>query len=370
MKIVSAKIHEVVLPLRRPFITGFGTIRNKPELIVELITEDGLHGYGESPALPDPTYTSEFIDSCLAVQEKFILPSVVGKEFSSIQEYVEQYAHVVGNQIAKCGAECAFWHLLAEKNHVSLSELLHGTQQSIEVGESIGIGERPNTVVKDAELLLKKGFRRIKLKVKPGWDEEPLQKLREKMPDVVLSIDCNATYDPTQHIDLLASFERFNLSMIEQPFPASDILGHATLQSLIKTPVCLDESIQSLDDLKTAVALKACKIVNIKPGRVGGLLESLTIEKYAIDHDLQVWCGGMLETGIGRAFNMALASRAAFTLPADMSPSSSVYMDDVVDDGLTLRSDGYIDISAKPGLGYDVNLEKLNKYTTRTVIIG
>lgn len=369
MRIISAKIHEIELPLRHPFVTGFGTIKNKPELIVELITDNGKHGYGESAILPRPIYTSEFLESCIIAQEKFIIPSILGKEFNSVEDFVRQYKYVIGHQIAKCGVECAFWSLIAEEKHTSLSRLLYGTRQSVEVGEAIGIVSSVDEIIKEVEAVVARGFHRIKLKIKPGWDEKPLKEIRNRWSNIILSVDCNASYDPKNHISFLANLERFDLNMIEQPFLGTDILSHAKLQALTKTPVCLDESIQSLDDLKIAVALEACKIVNIKPGRVGGLLESILIEKYASKHNIGVWCGGMMETGVGRAFNMALASRPAFIYPADMSPSGSIYKDDIVDFGLALRSDGKIDVSDKIGLGYRINSEKMKRYTKRTIVI-
>lgn len=369
MKIVEARIYEISLPLRQAFATGFGAIDRKPELIIELITDRGLRGFGESPTLSDPIYTSEFLDGCKAVLSQFILPCVMHKEFDNIEDFVAAYGNVVGNPIAKSGVQDAFWHLLAQHDSVSLKSLMHGSKTAICVGETLDLRTTTDEILKDAERFLAKGFRRIKLKIKPGWDIQPLNALREKWPDIDISVDCNASYSSSDDMTTLCRLDEFRLSMIEQPFAARDFVGHARLQSQIKTLVCLDESIQSLDDLKTAVALGSCKVVNIKPGRVGGLLESIAIQEYATSHDVKVWCGGMLETGIGRAFNMALASRAAFELPADMSPSNTFYTDDLVSPGLTLLPNGTIAVSDEPGLGYAIDMGKLQKYSVDTVTI-
>ncbi len=369
MKIVLARIHEVSLPLRQAFATGFGIIENKPELIIELVTDKGLRGFGESAALSEPVYTSEFVDGCKSVLRQFILPTILNREFSTIEEFAAAYAGIVGNPIAKTGVECAFWHLLAQHENRSLKSLVHGTQDTIDVGETIDLRSSVDEVVSDAEHLLEVGFHRIKLKIKPGWDVKPLSALRERWPGISISVDCNSSYSSDTDIELLVDFKKFNLSMIEQPFTARDLVGHARLQTKTNIPICLDESIESVDDLRTAVALGSCKVVNIKPGRVGGLLEAIAIQEYASDNDIEVWCGGMLETGIGRAFNMALASRSAFKIPNDMSPSNTFYEDDIVCQGLVLNPNGTINVSDEPGLGYEIDEEKLKKYTVDTITV-
>ncbi|HVV67080.1 MAG TPA: o-succinylbenzoate synthase [Candidatus Saccharimonadales bacterium] len=370
MKITSMDIYEVALPMVRTFKTGFGDIKDKREIIVKLTTSDGLTGFGESPTLEAPLYNHETTRSCLQALEHFIAPRIIGKNFETAEDFRSAYADIVGSPAAKNGAECAFWHLVAQRDNVSLKSLFGGTKSEIPVGEGVGIRPIVNEVLADVENCLSKGFARIKLKIQPEWDLTPLSAIRKRWPDIELMADGNSAYRFDQHKDLLVSFEQFNLSMLEQPLPAGDFVDHAALQALTTTPICLDESIESLNDARTAIRLKACKVINVKPGRVGGIVESIAIHDEAARHGIGAWVGGMLETGIGRAFNLALASKDNFTYPADMSPYELYYTDDITEPGLLVKPNGCIDVPDTPGLGFTVREDKLKKYTQAAITVS
>lgn len=353
--------------MKGSFRTGFGTIADKEVVIVVLHTEDGLVGYGESSTLQAPIYTAETVDTCLQVQEHFIVPAILSKDFDTVESFVAAYSSVVGNNIAKAGVECAFWHLLAQRENASLQELVGGTKSEVSVGEGVGIKTSVDETLNDIAQLLGQHFARIKLKIKPGWDIPLLEAVRERWPRIDLTVDGNSSYDLTKHEATLRKLDEFNLSMIEQPLRGTDLVGHAKLQTKLQTPICLDESITSLDDARTAQALGSCQIINIKPGRVGGLLSSMQIHDFAKGHGIGVWCGGMLETGIGRAFNLALASKENFQYPSDMSPYQMYFHEDITTPGLEVKDNGCIDVSRKPGLGFEVHTQTLERYTKKKI---
>lgn len=365
MKITKAEISIISLPMHTPFETGFGKISHKDEIIVALFTEDGMVGYGESATLSHPVYNHETTESCWLALKNSILPQVVGKDFDTVESFVASYANIVGNTAARAGAECAFWHLLAQKQNTSLKALFGGVQSNIMVGEGVGITNSTEELLGTVESYLQDGFRRIKVKIKPGWDHEPLAAIREHWPDIKLMADGNSQYSLADHAQTLISLEKYDLEMIEQPLASTDFVDHATLQSQTATPVCLDESIENLNDARTAIALGSCKVINIKIGRVGGVLEAMHIHDYAKEHGVTVWSGGMLETGVGRAFSLALASKPAFVHAADLSPYQMYFTDDITAPGLQLQKDGYIAVPDSPGLGFDIDAAKMKQYTTR-----
>jgi O-succinylbenzoate synthase len=367
MKIINIEICEVELPMRNAFETGFGSITHKSEVIVKLYTKDGLVGYGESPTLNVPIYNHETVASCLYVLEHFIGPRILNQEFETAEDFRQAYADIVGNRIAKAGAECAFWHLIAQRYNKSLKTLFGGVKNEIPVGEGVGIKSTVEEVLDEVKSHLDEGFVRIKVKIKPGWDIEPLRAVRSAWPNIHLMADGNSAYRLDEHHDLLQTLEEFNLDMLEQPLAIDDFVDHAALQKELSIPLCLDESIESLNDARTAVALKSCQIINIKPGRVGGIVEAIAIHDFAEKNNISVWAGGMLETGIGRAFNIALASKQNFKHAADMSPYQLYYHDDITDPGLVIQKNGSIEVPDKPGLGYEIREDKLKKYTVHTI---
>ena len=363
MKIKKAEIFIVDLPLIHPFTISFGTIDKRSTVIVKLTSDEGIVGWGEAAALPAPIFSYETVDTAVLMLEKYLIPAIIEKAFNTPTEFITAYATVKGHPFAKCGLECAFWCLLAKKKNKSLSALFGGTQTKIPVGESIGIHATIESTLEEIRIRLKEGYRRIKIKIKPEWDISLVEAVRKAFGDIPFMVDANSAYT-LNDVALLKKMDEYHLIMIEQPLGDSDIIDHATLQKQMKTPVCLDESILSLDDARKAIELGACKIVNIKPGRVGGIVESIKIHDYCQKQGIPVWCGGMLESGIGRAFNIALASLPNFTLPADMSPTPVFYKEDIINPTYTVSPDGCIDVSREVGLGYAVDEEKIGHYAS------
>ncbi len=360
----------LALPMIQSFETSFGKLTHKDTVITKVFTEEGIVGYGESSAFFAPWYNAETTDTCFYMLEKFLGPAVVGKEFATPEEFRTAYGNIVENCIARAGIECAFWHCVAQRDNRSLKELFGGVRDSIAVGESIGIHSSLEATLEEVAKRIAEGYVRIKVKIKPGWDVAVLEAIRNKWPDIDLMADGNSAYSLEKDLPTLKALDRFRLTMIEQPLGESDIVDHASLARQVSTPICLDESIRTLDDARKAITINACKIINIKPGRVGGMVESLRIHDYCEKQKIGVWCGGMLETGIGRAFNIAIASKSNYIYPADMSPSNIFYKEDIIEPTYIVKPNGYIDVSTKPGLGYDVREDKIEEFTTRKAVVS
>ncbi len=348
------------------FTTSFGTVKRKPTIIVRAETSDGIVGWGESAALPFPYYKPETTDMCMLVLRQYIAPLVLGKEFETAEDLVSLLNPVKKNNFAKTGLETAVWMILSLNKKKSISSLLGGTQKKIAVGESIGIKKTIEETFEEIALRIDQGFQRMKIKIQPKWDVTVIKAIRRKFGDISLMVDANSSYT-LNDMDTLKTLDRFNLLMIEQPLADDDIVDHSILQKQIETPICLDESIESVDDARRAIYLGACKIINIKPGRVGGLLESKRIHDYCQGHGVGVWCGGMLESGIGRAFNIAVASLPNYIYPADMSPVSFFYSDDLVINSFKVDKEGFVEVPSKTGLGFDIDEEKIQRYTVEKI---
>ncbi len=329
MKIECADIIHIQLPVIHPFETSFGKVTVKDSILVKLYA-DGLTGYGEGAALGAPLYVPEYAAETYLALKDFLMPTVLGKNIATPDDMAAAYAHVRGHNFAKTALETAFWDLYAQQRGASVKALLGGTQEIIAVGESLGIKASHEELLEEVALRLSEGYKRIKVKIKPGWDLEVTQKIREKFGAIDLMLDGNSAYT-IRDLDLFKKLDEFGLTMIEQPLGYDDIIDHASLQREIKTPVCLDESILSAEDARKAIQIGACQIINIKPGRVGGLVESKKIHDLCAAARIGVWCGGMLETGIGRFFNLSVASLPNYVYPADMSPSSIFFAQDIVD---------------------------------------
>jgi O-succinylbenzoate synthase len=370
MKITKIEIRKLQLPMVQSFTLSHGEFSHKETIITSLYTDTGLIGYGESSTFPEPIFNEETTASCSYIQEHFIAPRVIGKDFATVREFRDAYADLVGNPSAQTGPEAAFWHLIAQEKQVSLKNLLGGTRAEIPVGDSVGIRPTIDETLQEIDQRLHDGYVRIKLKIKPGWDTAVLAAVRSAWPHIDLTADGNAAYHLETDGKALRSLDAFHLSMLEQPFATDNLADHATLQKSIQTPICLDESITNLEALETANIIGACKIVNIKPVRVGGLSESLKIYDYAVAHNLGIWCGGMFETGIGRAFNIALASKANFTYPADMSPYQQYFAEDLIEPSYVIKSNGHVDVPDTPGLGYTIRPDRIEKYTVQKITVG
>lgn len=363
MQIIKAEIFVAELPLVYPFTTSFGIIKKRSTVIVKLISKEGYVGWGESAALPEPIYSSETVDTELIILSKYLIPSILNKDFQSVEDFIVSYNFVKGNNFAKCGLECAFWCLLSQEKNKSLIELFGGTRAKIAVGESIGIKKSMEETLGEVKLRLSEGYQRIKLKIQPGWDLDVVKSVRKSFSNIPLMVDGNSAYT-LEDVAVFTKLDTYDLLMVEQPLGDTDIIDHAFLQKKIKTPICLDESILSVEDARKAIELNACKIINIKPGRIGGILESIKIHNYCQKKHIPVWCGGMLESGIGRAYNIALASLSNFKYPTDMSPYNIFYKEDLINPSYIVDKTGYIKVSDKPGLGYAVDEKKLKQFTS------
>jgi O-succinylbenzoate synthase len=359
----------VEIPMVTSFTTSFGTLTNKPTVIVKIETYGGITGYGEAAALPFPFYKPDTTDICMLALRDYIAPLILNKDFPDVQSLMDSLKTIKKHTFAKTGLETALWMALSIQQNTSLKVLLGGMQNKIAVGASLGIKKTIAEILDDVALSLEQGYQRIKIKIKPGWDITVVEAIRGKFGEVPLMVDGNSAYT-LEDIELFKELDHYSLIMIEQPLADDDIVDHSVLQKEITTPICLDESILSGDDARRAIYLHACKIINIKPGRVGGLLESKKIHDLCQKHTIGVWCGGMLETGIGRAFNIAVASLPNYIYPADMSPTNLFYVDDLVKDSFTVDHYGYIKVPEKPGLGFDIDEKKIERYTVEKVSIG
>jgi len=361
MRIDSIELHHTKMELVSPFTTSMGTEYDEEHIIVR-IDADGITGWGESVAEGTPFYSYETVKTAWHILQDFLIPSILGKNITSIDEAISLYSKVRGHMMAKAGIEAALWDAFAKSKKVSLSKLLGGTRNKIDVGVSIGIQSNPEQLIKKVEGYLAEGYKRIKIKISPGNDIQYVKALRKEFPNLLLQVDANSAYE-LKNIDLFIAMDNFNLLLIEQPLGYEDIYDHSKLQRELKTPICLDESIHSLDDTRAAIELDSCRVINIKPGRVGGFAESKLIHDYCASKNIPVWCGGMLESGIGRAGNVALASLPNFTLPGDISASKRYYKEDIVEPEFIVNKDGTMDVPTKPGIGVEVNIKKLEKVT-------
>jgi O-succinylbenzoate synthase len=361
MIIQEVQLVSLHLPIKTPFRVSFGTVSERIITLVKLFADNGQVGYGECSALHFPSYVPEFTAGELLILKGWIVPAILGKEINSPAEFRAQYAFIKGHNFAKHAAESAFWHLLALEQGKSLKELFGGTRNRIEVGESLGIKPTIQETLDEVQLRLDEGFRRIKVKIMRSRDIELVRAIRNQFPNICLTLDANSDYT-LDHLDLLKELDRFDLLMLEQPLGYDDIVDHSILQQQMKTPICLDESILNAEDARKALYLGSCRNINIKPARVGGPLETIAIHDLCQAKGIPVWCGGLLETGIGRAFNIALASLPGFTQPADMSETRLFYHEDIVDNPYEIKN-GWIDVPNEPGLGFQINDQKIAKYT-------
>ena len=351
------------MELVSPFVTSMGTEYDEEHIIVR-VDGDGITGWGESVAEGTPFYSYETVQTAWHILRDFLIPSILGKNISGVDEAIALYERVRGHMMAKAGLEAALWDAFAKSKNISLSEMLGGIRKKVDVGVSIGIQSSVKELIKKVDGYLDEGYKRIKIKIAPGNDIHFVQALRKDFPELLLQVDANSAYT-LDDIDLFRRMDEYNLILIEQPLGYDDIYDHSKLQRELKTPVCLDESIHSIDDTRAAIELDSCRIINIKPGRVGGFTESKLIHDYCASMKIPVWHGGMLESGIGRAGNVALASLANFTLPGDISASKRYYKEDIILPEFVVNKDGTMDVPTKPGIGVEVNMKMVEKVTVR-----
>jgi len=361
MKIEKIELRHVRLVLVSPFTTSMGTEYDEEHIIVR-IDGEGITGWGESVAEGTPFYSYETVKTAWHIMEDFLVPAILGKNLTSIDNAIQSWAKVRGHRMAKAGLEAALWDLFAKAEGKSLSQMMGGVRSKIDVGVSIGIQSDPGALVKKVEGYLKEGYKRIKIKIAPGSDIELVKAIRKNYPHVLLQVDANSAFKLSD-VDLFKAMDEYNLLLIEQPLSCDDIYEHSKLQRELTTPICLDESIHSFADAQAALELDSCRVINIKPGRVGGFTESILIHDLCDSKDIPVWCGGMLESGIGRAGNVALASLPNFVLPGDISASKRYYKEDIIDPYFEVNSDGTMDVPTKPGIGVEVNIKRLDAVT-------
>ncbi len=359
MLIEEVTLFHTKMELITPFETSLGVEKFEEHIIVKIESE-GLTGWGECVVEPAPSYSPETVKTAWHILSDFLIPSVLNKNISKAKDYLDQTFWIRGNRMAKAGLEAALWDLFAKSKQISLSKLLGGTQNKIIVGVSVGIKPNVKALLDEIRGFLDEGYKRIKLKIAPGRDLKFIRAVRQEFPDILFQVDANSAYE-LKHIDILKQMDDYNLLLIEQPLGYEDIFNHSKLQRELKTPICLDESIRSLADSEAAIESGSCKNINIKPGRVGGYTESIAIHDYCASENVPVWHGGMDESGIGRAGNIALASLSNFKLPADISASNRYYKEDIAEPLFILNKDGTIDVPTGAGIGVEVDNKRLNK---------
>jgi o-succinylbenzoate synthase len=353
------------MPLMRQFRTAYGVTVRKRNLLVRLEDADGVVGWGEAPGAERPTYSQDTHDTTWYALTTILGPKVAGHSFDGPHAVVDTWREIVGYHPAKHAVECAAWSIVSQKLGQNLSQIWGGVRDGIPVGESFGITDGIAELHEEIEKRLAEGYCRIKLKIAPGWDVDVVRSVAAQFPDLPLSVDGNCGYDaadgePWPELDAL------NLLMIEQPFARDALCDLADLQRTLDTPICLDESATSPGITRAALSLGCGRIVNIKPPRAGGIFASVEIHDMCADRTIPVWCGGSLESGIGRGFNLALASLPNFTLPSDMSPAKLFYAEDLVEPTFDIRLDGTIAVPQELGCGFNVSEDRIAKYTAAT----
>jgi O-succinylbenzoate synthase len=354
MRIERVQIRTLRLRLREPFRTSGGVTHDRTILLLHLEGE-GVAGIGECVAGETPTYSAETVDTARWVLERHLVPAILGHAFERAAELVPVLDRAArGHPMAKAAVEMAAWDAEARGRGVSLASLLGGVRETVPAGVSIGIRDDGAALLHRIDAYLAEGYRRIKLKIEPGRDFDVLEAVRARHPDIPLTVDANTAYSP-RDCEHLAELDRFQLEYVEQPFGADELVEHAELQARLETPVCLDESIESPGRCRSALVLGACGVVNIKPGRVGGHGPALAIHDLCQDAGVPVWCGGMLESGVGRAHNVALASLPNMTLPGDVSASRRYWERDIVVPPFELAGDGTVAVPGRPGIGVELD---------------
>ncbi|MEH7224194.1 o-succinylbenzoate synthase [Bacillus sp. JJ1566] len=366
IKINKITLHLIEQELLSPFITSSGKVGRRESILVEVEDIDGVVGWGEVVAFSSPWYTEETIKTCWHMLEDYLVPKILKEEYEHPNQLQKSFQFVKRNHMAKASLDMAIWDLYSKKQGISLSKAFGGTREFIDSGVVVSI-DSIDRVLRKMEEHVKSGYKRIKIKIKPGQDYELLKQIRCHFPTLPLMVDANSSYT-LKDISKLQALDEFDLMMIEQPLAEDDMLDHAKLQRELSTPICLDESITSAEDARKAIEMGSCKVINIKIGRVGGITEALRIHDICKSHDLPVWCGGMLETGISRAHNIALASLPNFSIPGDISASSRYWTKDVIIPEVMIEN-GCIAVPDEPGIGYQVNRDWIEQITKQKKMI-
>jgi O-succinylbenzoate synthase len=369
MRIDAAELVNIELPLRVPERTNYGVNLTRNVVLVHVMA-DGLHGWGEAAPSSDPIWNYEYPGTTWPLLRDYLIPAVVGKDLDEPEDVSRIYGAILGRGIrghhfAKAALEMAIWDVFARAAGTPLSVLFGGVRDRVPVGVSVGIQDTPAELVRVVGGFLEQGYQRLKIKIMPGRDLEDLRAVREAFSDARIMTDANSSYT-LEDIPLLQSMDELDLMMHEQPLGWDDIVDHAKLVPVLQTPICLDESILSLGDVRKAVELGSCQIINIKTGRLGGHQAVREVHDFMHALKLPVWCGGMYESGVGRAHNLHLATMPGFTLPGDTSASERYFPEDIVDEPAVLNADGTVDVPTRPGIGVEVLEDRLKRYTLRT----
>ena len=349
------------MPLVAPFETSFGRETDR-ECVLIILQAEGLTGYGECVATRDPGYNYETTGTAWHILKDFVAPLLLGQDVKDAADFQKRVEGIRGHHLAKAGVEMALWDLLGKRDGKSLKEMFGGTREKVEVGVSIGIQESASALVRTVAGYLENGYRRVKIKIKPGREVAETVAVRTAYPDLRLQVDANSAYT-LESAQVLKQIDDLDLLLIEQPLFEDDIWDHRRLQAEFKTPICLDESIITPRHARYALEMQACKIINIKPARVAGLSQGVAIHDLCRAQGVPVWCGGMLETGVGRASNLALASLPGFVLPGDISASDRYYQRDITNERFTLNDDSTISVPTGPGLGVTLDEAALKQFT-------
>jgi len=369
MKAEKIVLRKMRMSLQVPFTTSFGTQQVRDFILVEVHTADSV-GYGECVVSGKPFYSEETAGTAWHMLEDFLVPMILEQgDLAHPDQVSALFSPIRRNNMAKSALDAAFWDLYAKEQGISLAKALGGTKDRIEVGVSLGIEKDINDLLRNVEKHLKLGYRRMKIKIAPGKDVQVIRTVRERFGSIPMMADANSAYT-LDDLEVLKQLDEFALMMIEQPLAHDDIIDHATLQKELRTPLCLDESIHSCEDARKAIELGSTRIINIKVGRVGGLTEAKRIHDLCQEQDIPVWCGGMLESGIGRAHNVAVTALPNFTLPGDTAGSSRYWQNDLITPWVEVDAQGMIAVPDEPGIGYAPNLELIKKYTTASKVVA
>jgi O-succinylbenzoate synthase len=361
MKIESIELHYLAIPFLNPFKYSSGS-SEKHSCILVAVKSEGLVGWGECPTFDQPYYTYETMKTASHILRDFLVPSVLGKDLNSPEDLISYFQKVRGHPMAKAGLECAIWDLFAKARGIPLAKMLGGQRKRVKVGVAVPIEPTIAQLMDNIDRYVAQGYGRLKVKIAPDWHLEPLKAIRDRYSHLMLMADANSAF-ALEDVSLFQEMEQFNLTMIEQPLPHDDIWDHAQLQAQINIPICLDESIQSPHDAKLAIAIKACQIINLKVSRVGGINNTLAIHKICQDAGIKMWCGGMLESGVGRATNVHLATLPNFTFPGDISANERYFREDITEPYFYLNSeDSTLTVPTKPGIGVEVVGDRLAKF--------
>jgi len=361
MRIERIELRHIRMQLINPFTTSMGTESFEEHIIVHVDSE-GVTGWGEVVVEPLPYYSYETVQTAGHILRDALIPAIIGKNFDKVDNVLSTWQWVRGHRMAKAGLEAAIWDIMAKQSNQSLSAYMGGVRDKVDVGVSIGIQNTPTEIVASVKRFVDEGYGRINIKIAPGKDLDYIHSVRKAFPEILFQVDANSAYKLSD-AGIFQQMESYDLLLIEQPLGYEDIYEHSLLQKQIKTPICLDESIHSRGDAQAAIELESCRVINIKPGRVGGFTESIKIHDLCFEKNIDLWHGGMLESGIGRAGNLALASLPGFNLPGDISASKRYFHEDIVEPEFVINQDSTMNVPQGPGIGVEINENKLKRIT-------